>query len=683
LPSSQLVIPVLLLVQSAAASTASVPPVQAADPPQKPLAERYTKLERMVPMRDGVALFTSIYLPKSTESLQPIVMQRTPYSCAPYGEERFPDSIGPSPEFHRRDYIVVRQDVRGCWRSEGTFENMRPQRVLHDGGRAPEHGAIDESTDTWDTIDWLMKNVPGHNGRVGLWGISYPGFYAAAGMIGAHPALKCSSPQAPIADWFFDDFRHHGALFLPHAFHFLNGFGVARPGPTSERRPAAFEFSSPDGYRFFLELGPLRNADERCFKGKVAYWNELLAHPNYDEFWQARNLLPHLRNVAPAVLTVGGWFDAEDLYGPLQIYRAIERLNPGVENALVMGPWSHGGWARGDGDQLGDIRFGGKPSLWYRTQVELPFFERHLRAEAGSAAGGAVAAAATAPVAEATVFETGANRWRTFAQWPPKEAVPTTWYVRGDSMLARDVPPTDGEACDEFLSDPRKPVPSNGAIVQGMTREYMIEDQRFASTRPDVLTWQTPPFEQELTLVGPLLAHLHVSTTAEDCDWVVKVIDVFPDDFAWPAEPDPGAAVAAGAPSSASPSASPPRPASRATPMGGYQMLVRSEVIRGRFRDSYAEPKPFRPGEPSLVRLPLQDVLHTFAKGHRLMIQVQSSWFPLVDRNPQKWVADISRAEAADFRPAMHRVWRDATRPTRIEVAVLPANPQSMETSER
>ncbi|MBM4014888.1 MAG: CocE/NonD family hydrolase, partial [Planctomycetes bacterium] len=405
----------------------------------------------MVPMRDGVALFTAIYLPKTSEALQPVVLQRTPYSCAPYGEDKFPDSIGPSAAFHQREYIVVRQDVRGCWRSEGVFENMRPQLVRHGGDPAPAPAAggasaIDESTDTWDTIDWLIKNVPGHNGRVGMWGISYPGFYAAVGMIGAHPALKCSSPQAPIADWYFDDFRHHGALFLPHAFHFLNGFGVERPGPTSERRKSAFEFPTPDGYQFFLELGPLKNADARCFQGKVAYWNELLAHPNYDEFWQARNLLPHLRNVAPAVLTVGGWFDAEDLYGPLQIYRAIERLNPGVENALVMGPWSHGGWARGDGDRLGDIRFGGKQSAWYREQVELPFFERHLRADppapaAGTDATVAAAAAATAaavapPPPEATVFETGANRWRTFAQWPPKEATPTTWYVRGDSMLA-------------------------------------------------------------------------------------------------------------------------------------------------------------------------------------------------------------------------------------------------------
>ncbi len=648
-------------------ATLAQAPAPVAPAPLAPLSERYTKLERMVPMRDGVALFTAIYLPKTSEALQPVVLQRTPYSCAPYGEDKFPDSIGPSAAFHQREYIVVRQDVRGCWRSEGDFENMRPQLVRHGDAPPPPAGAIDESTDTWDTIDWLIKNVPGHNGRVGMWGISYPGFYAAAGMIGAHPALKCSSPQAPIADWFFDDFRHHGALFLPHAFHFLNGFGVERPGPTSDRRPSAFEFPTPDGYQFFLELGPLKNADARCFHGKVAYWNELLAHPNYDEFWQSRNLLPHLRNVAPAVLTVGGWFDAEDLYGPLQIYRAVERLNPGVENTLVMGPWSHGGWARGDGERLGDVRFGGKQSAWYREQVELPFFERHLRADPH-----APGAAAPPPPAEATVFETGANRWRTFAQWPPPEAEPTAWYLRGDSMLARDAVPTDTEACDEFLSDPRKPVPSNGAIARGMTSEYMIEDQRFAACRPDVLTWRTGPLEQELTLVGPLLAHLWVSTTREDADWVVKVIDVFPDDFAWPAEPE--IASAAGAAAAAAGDAR-PRRASRDTPMGGYQMLVRSEVIRGRFRDSYAEPRPFQPGEPTLVRLPLQDVLHTFRKGHRLMIQVQSSWFPLVDRNPQTWVADISQADAAAFQPATHRIWRDATHPTRIEVAVLPATP--------
>lgn len=642
-----------------AAVLAQVPPPATAPPAPQPLAERYAKLERMVPMRDGALLFTAIYLPKAAEALQPIVMRRTPYSCAPYGEDKFPDALGPSKAFTERDYIVVLQDVRGCWRSEGTFENMRPQQPRSAVG-APSSAAIDESTDTWDTIDWLVKNVPGHTGRVGLWGISYPGFYAAAGSIDAHPALKCSSPQAPIADWFFDDFRHHGALFLPHAFHFLNGFGVERPGPTAERRPPAFEFPTPDGYQFFQELGPLANADARWFKGKVPYWNELLAHPNYDSYWQVRNLLPHLRKVAPAMLTVGGWFDAEDLYGPLQTYRALERLNPGIENALVMGPWSHGGWARGDGDRLGAIQFGGPQSLWYREHVELPFFERHLRGEPGGVGGGAT----PPPPAEATVFETGANRWRSFAQWPPKEATPTTWYVRGDGMLARDAPPTDGEACDEFLSDPRAPVPFTGKIERGMSREYMVDDQRFAARRPDVRVWQTAPLAADLTLVGPLLAHLWVSTTAADADWVVKVIDVFPPDFAWPAEP--GAAEASGS------SGRNGRDGSDEV-MGGYQMLVRSEVIRGRFRDSYAEPKPFRAGEPTLVKLPLQDVLHTFKQGHRLMVQVQSSWFPLVDLNPQSWVADISQADPAAFVAATHRVWRDAQHPTRIELSILPA----------
>ncbi|MSR48060.1 MAG: CocE/NonD family hydrolase [Planctomycetes bacterium] len=626
-------------------------------------SDRYAKWERMVPMRDGTSLFTAIYLPKSsllqdsTAETHPILMRRTPYSCGPYGEDKFPDSLGPSAGFPLRDYIVVHQDVRGCWRSEGEFVDMRPQRAPDPVVLGDEvANCTDESTDTWDTIDWLVKNVPANNGRVGMWGISYPGFYAAAGMIDAHPALKCSSPQAPIADWFFDDFRHHGALFLPHAFWFLNGFGVPRPGPTSERRPSAVELTVQDGYDFFLGLGPLKNIDATLFKGRVPYWNELLAHPNYDSFWQARNLLPHLRKVAPAVLTVGGWFDAEDLYGPLKIYRAIEQLNPGIENTLVMGPWAHGGWGRGDGDRLGNVRFGAKQSLWYREQIELPFFERHLRGQS------------PAPQAEATIFETGANRWRAFEQWPPKEAVPHAWFVRGDQMLAQDAAPTDLEACDEFTSDPRKPVPFTEPIVNGMSRAYMTDDQRFAARRPDVLVYQTEPLAEELTLVGPLLAHLWVSTSREDADWIVKLVDVFPPAFEYPAEEGGGEGGAGEARRAAKTDPPPP-------PMGGYQMMVRSEVIRGRFRDSYAEPKPFAPGVPALVKLPLQDVLHTFQKGHRLMFQVQSSWFPLTDRNPQSWVDDIAQADAAAFVPATHRVWRDAAHPTRIEVATLPATP--------
>jgi len=609
---------------------------QAAPPAAPPLSERYTKLERMVAMRDGAQLFTAIYLPKSTDVPHPIVMRRTPYSCAPYGEEKFADSLGPSPLFAEHDYIVVFQDVRGCWRSEGTFDNVRPQIAAEPGAK------IDESTDTWDTIDWLVKNVPGSNGKVGLWGISYPGFYAAVGMIDAHPALACSSPQAPIADWFFDDFFHHGAFFLPHAFWFMNGFGVERPGPTSERRKPAFEADVTDGYDFFLAMGPLKNADAKWFRGKVPYWNVLASHPNYDGYWQARNLLPQLKKVAPAVLTVGGWFDQEDLNGPLQIYRAIERQNPGVENALVMGPWSHGGWARGDGDRLGNVRFNGKQSAWYRDHVEFPFFERHLRGQQQLAA-----------PAEATVFETGSNEWRTFDQWPPKGTATRSFFAAGGGRLAASAP-SDGDAFDAFTSDPAKPVPFSEQVTRGMTREYMTDDQRFATRRPDVLTFASEPLDADVTLAGPLVAHLWVSTSRDDADWVVKLVDAHPDDFKY-----------AGADGDAAKS----DPAQR--PMGGYQMMVRSEVIRGRFRDGYAQPKRFEPDAPTQVKLPLHDVLHTFKKGHRIVFQVQSTWFPLVDRNPQQWVDNVFEAGEADFVPATHKVWRDAGHPTRFEAGVL------------
>jgi putative CocE/NonD family hydrolase len=620
-----------------------------AAPPK--LADRYTKIERRIPMRDGVELFAAIYLPKDAGSPHPILLKRTPYSCAPYGEANVPDSIAPSSLFTDRDYIVVLEDVRGCFQSGGDFEHMRWDV---------------EARDAWDTIDWLVKNVPSSNGRVGLWGISYPGFYAAAGAIDAHPALKAVSPQAPIADWFFDDFHHHGAFFLAHSLNFFKGFGIPREGLRTEwPKESAFTMGTPDGYRFFLELGALSNVEPKLFRGRVPYWSAFVEHPNYDDYWKSIDLLPHLRRVAPAVLTVGGWFDAEDLYGPLQVYRATERLNPGAWNALVMGPWSHGGWARTDGDRLGNVRFGGRQSLWYREQVELAFFERHLRDQPAK------------ELAEATMFETGANRWRSFEQWPPKGAQPRSLILRGDRMLALDSPPAEPRdapaspkaardlvACDEFTSDPRSPVPFTEAIDPGMTRAYMTDDQRFAARRGDVLSWQSAPLDADVTLAGPLLANLWVSTSQQDADWVVKLVDVFPGDFQWEGED-----------AEAAKQELTQRPAGAETPrpMGDYQMMVRSEVIRGRFRDGYAEPKPFTPGEPTLVKLPLQDVLHTFRKGHRIMIQVQSTWFPLVDRNPQKWVDNVFAATDADFVPAVHRVWRDPAHATRIDVLVLPA----------
>ncbi len=594
------------------------------------LRNTYEKREVLIPMRDGTKLFTAIYRPRDRSQTYPILFHRTPYRAKPYGADAYPEQLGPSPLLADSQYIFVYQDVRGAFMSEGTFEDMRP----HTGPNRPE-GATDESTDCYDSIEWLLQHVEGHNGKVGMWGISYPGFYAAAGMIDAHPALVAVSPQAPIADWYFDDFHHHGAFFLPHAFNFLASFGLPRPEPTTERHPR-FDHKTPDGYAFFLDLGPVRYADERYLKGRANMWNEMVAHPDYDEFWQARNLLPHLRNVAPAVMIVGGWFDAEDLYGPLQIYRAIEANNPTVDNTLVMGPWGHGGWARTTGESLGNVRFGAKHSLYYQKEIEFRFFERHLKGADHS------------PLPEAVVFETGGNRWHHFDSWPPKQLRSATYFL-GESEKLYTQHPGNPRGFDAFVSDPQKPVPYTQEITTGMTKAYMTDDQRFAARRPDVLVYQTPPFAEDTTLAGPIVADLWVSTSQTDADWVVKIIDVYPNHASDPEGLTPG------------------------VHHGGYQQMVRSEVMRGRYRESYSQPKPFQPNRPTHLRLPLQDVLHTFKPGHRLMIQIQSTWFPLVDRNPQTYVENIFAADERDFVAATHRVYFSKKYPSRIEVSILPA----------
>jgi putative CocE/NonD family hydrolase len=605
----------------------------AQDAAEKPsIRDRYSKYEYQIPMRDGIRLFTSVYAPRDTSKEYPILMMRTPYSVAPYGPNNYPPfGLGPNHLFSDDGFIFVFQDVRGCFMSEGIFENMRPHI---DRKTSPRD--VDESTDTYDTIDWLLKNVPGHNGKVGQWGISYPGFYSSAGMIDHHPALVAVSPQAPIADWFFDDFHHHGAFFLPHGFNFLSAFGRARPKPTT-KWPGGFNHGTQDGYQFFLNMGSLKNANTRYLKGEIAFWNTITEHPNYDEFWQARNLLPHLKNTAPAVLTVGGWFDAEDLYGALKTYRAIEKQNPGIFNVIVMGPWAHGGWARGDGERLGNVYFDAKTSEYYRTNIEFPFFHRYLKDDT------------EAPqLPEATMFETGVNRWRAFANWPPKNLSRRNLHFRAREGLSFESAEEPGQVYDEFVSDPHKPVPFTQAINIGMTREYMTDDQRFAGRRSDVLSYQTEPLQEDITLAGPLDAELWVSTSGTDSDWVVKLIDVFPAKADDPKEITPG------------------------EHMGGYQMMVRSEVIRGRFRESNAEPKPFVANQPTKVPLELQDVLHTFQKGHRIMFQVQSTWFPLVDRNPQKYVPNIYEANDDDFVSATQRVYRSRDYPSAVRVGVLP-----------
>jgi putative CocE/NonD family hydrolase len=593
----------------------------------------YTKFEYRIPMRDGVELHTTVYVPKDDSQTYPFLMVRTPYSCAPYGVDRYPASVGPNALFQKSGYIFVTQDVRGRWMSGGTFENMRPIN--------PKKGPkdTDESTDTFDTIEWLLKNVPGHNGKVGQWGISYPGFYTVCGMIDAHPALKASSPQAPVTDWFVgDDWHHNGALFLPHAFNFMANFGRAMPEQSKKFPYLTFDHGTPDGYKFFLEMGPLANADKKHFKGEVAYWNEVMKHGTYDDFWKARNVRQHVKNTRPAVMTVGGWFDAENLFGALETFKNCEANSPPKNNTLVMGPWVHGGWNGGDGDKLGDVSFAAKTGEYYREKILFPFFEYHLKGKGDD------------KHPKAWVFETGTNRWRRFDAWPPKGAEARAFtFRRGGELLASEIwdgtghPPPE---FDEFVSDPARPVPFISKTAIGMSQEYMTADQRFAASRPDVLVYQTDPLKTDLTIGGPIEVELFVSTTGTDADWVVKVIDVYPDDH-----PDPD-----------------PNP--REVRMGGYQQLVRGDVFRGKFRNSFEKPEPFEPGKVAKVKFALPDVLHTLRPGHRLMVQVQSTWFPLVDRNPQTF-CDIYTASEADFKKQMHRVYRDSEHPSKITVRVI------------
>ena len=622
--------------------TSAIASVALADERADYVRMHYTKYEVHIPVRDGAKLFTAIYVPNGARADRsyPILLLRTPYTVGPYGIDQYKTVLGPSPEFETSGYIFVFQDVRGRYMSEGEFVNMRPHIAAKTGQQ------IDESSDTYDTIDWLIKNVKHNNGRVGQWGISYPGYYTSAGAIDSHPALKAVSPQAPIADWFFDDFHRNGAFVLPMGFNFFSSFGVSRPEPTplgAER----FNHGTKDGYQFFLDLGPLPNVNEKHFNGRIAFWNEMAAHPNYDAFWQERNLLPHLKNITASVLTVGGWYDTEDLYGPLQTYAAIERMNPNTQNRLVMGPWYHGGWNREDGSKLGSANFGFATAKWFRDQVQLPFFEFHLKDKG------------TLGLAEATVFETGSNRWREFDSWPPKGTETKTLLFAPQGQLSEQpaapktnqVADKNNSAFDEFVSDPAKPVPYTMEITSAWAKEYMTEDQRFAAWRPDVLVYRGEPLRTDLTIAGSITADLWVSTSEGDADWVIKVIDEFP-----------------GTPQA---NVKPGDPAFEAFP-SGRQQLLRAGVMRGRFRDSFSEPKPFVANKPTRVTIKLDDILHTFPAGHRLMLQVQSTWFPFIDRNPQKFVENIFEAKEADFVKATHRLYHTPELPSRIEFSVLP-----------
>ncbi|HTM99104.1 MAG TPA: CocE/NonD family hydrolase [Pedobacter sp.] len=589
----------------------------------------YTKIERQIPMRDGVKLFTAIYIPKDQSKKYPFLMSRTPYTVAPYGEDKYKLSLGTFPGLMKEGFIFVYQDVRGRWMSEGNFEDIRPQTLK----KGPKD--IDESTDTYDTIDWLIKNIQNNNGKVGISGISYPGFYSTTSLPNAHPALKAVSPQAPVTDWFIgDDFHHGGALFLMDAFSFMTSFGVPRPKPiTPDQGPKPFKFNIQDNYRFYLEAGSVKNLKDKYFADSIKFWNNLFKHPNLDTFWKARTITQHLTNIKPAVMVVGGFFDAEDAYGTFATYKAIEKQNPNANNILVAGPWFHGGWVRSTGSSFGDIQFGQPTSTYYQENLELPFFKYYLKGEGDF------------KPAEANIFVTGSNQWKRFNAWPPAETENKNIYLHPNDKLAFEkVGRTD--SWDEYVSDPANPVPYQNGVQAKRTREYMIDDQRFAARRPDVKTYQTDILTEDITLTGPVLANLVVSTTGTDADYVVKLIDVYPED------------------------AENPSPNPTGVMMGGYEMLVRGEILRGKYRNSFEKPEPFVPGAITKVNYALPDVAHTFKKGHRIMIQIQNSWFPLADRNPQKFM-NIYQAEPKDFQKATHRIYHDTHNSSFITVKVL------------
>ena len=593
--------------------------------------ERYTKYEFQVPMRDGARLFTSVYVPKDTSKTYPFLVTRTPYSVGPYGVDAYRSALGPSEHFEKEGFIFVYQDARGRYMSEGEFKQVRPHVPVK---RGPKD--VDESSDMYDTVAWLLDHVPNNNGRVGMVGVSQPGFHVAASIIDAHPALRAASPQAPTADYYLgDDVYHNGAFMLAANFGFYSSFRPRIGGPALPKQEPRFDYGTPDGYQFYLGLPPLAEVNARLFDGKAGYWQEIVDHPNYDEFWQIRSVWKYAKNITPAILNVGGWFDAEDPMGPLHMYRAIEKNSPTTDNRLVMGPWSHGGWGRGTGERLGNLSFAINTGEVFREDVQFVFFMHHLK-DAPLPAG----------FPKAWMFATGVNEFRRLESWPPKDLRPTTIALGSDGRIVAGA--ATGEAArtfDEYVSDPDRPVPYLGYVVQGMSGDYMTEDQRFAATRPDVLVYSSPVLDGDLTLAGPVGVKLTVSTTGTDSDFVVKLIDVYPGDYPQPevVPAQPGQ-----------------RPPSNYVRMGAYQQLVRGEPFRAKFRQSFEKPVPMTPGEPTEVQFDLPDIYHVFRRGHRVMVQIQSSWFPLVDRNPQVFT-DIPKAKRSDFRKATQRVYHSST----------------------
>jgi putative CocE/NonD family hydrolase len=583
----------------------------------------YIKYEFRIPMRDGIKLYTAVYAPKDLPQPYPIMIQRTPYSVGPYGIDNYRPRIGPSELAEKEGFIFAYQDVRGRYMSEGTFIDVPPHKTVLSGRKD-----TDESTDTYDTVDWLVKNVPNNNGRVGMWGISYPGFFAAYGLMNSHPALKAVSPQAPMGDvGNGDDAYHNGAFHLAANFGFYVFFKPR--GPEPERPPQQFlpfNYGTRDAYDFYLRMGPLANANERFLKNENVYWNDILKHPSYDAFWQTRAQAPYMKNVTPATLFVGGWFDAEDLSGPLKLFRAIEKDGPKAPNTLVMGPWCHGCWAdESVQTKLGDMDFASNTGEFFREHIELPFFIQNLKGK-----GEGLKTLPDSEIPKAWLFETGTNQWLRFPEWPPQNASSKSLYLGAHGTLS--FTGSSAQTADEYVSDPGKPVPLMAGIGDGMPRDYMTYDQRFSSRRPDVLVYQTPALDHDLTIAGPITPVLKVSTSGTDSDFMIKVVDVYPNEYPNP-DPDPAG-----------------------VQMGGYQQLVRGEPFRGKYRNSFSKPEPFTPGKAAKIEFVMPDVCHTFRTGHRIMVQIQSTWFPLVDRNPQRF-EDIPTAKVSDFVKATERVY--------------------------
>jgi len=621
---------ILVLVLMATVSSCKKTKTQSAAPTSQTevkntfAKDNYTKQEVMITMRDGIKLHTTIYSPKDTSKTYPILMKRTPYSCRPYGEDTIPTKIGPNKYLMQEGNIMVYQDVRGRWNSEGVYDNMRAYIPNKTGNQT------DEASDTYDTIEWLINNVDNNNGKVGTYGISYPGFYATYSLLDAHPALKAVSPQACIGDFFFDDFYHNGAYLLSY-WRATSVFGYMKDYPTTESWYTFPDIGTQDQYQFFLDHTPLRKLDDFYDEDNV-FMEQLKEHVTYDDFWQSRDIIQHLKDIKPATMIVGGQFDAEDLYGPYNTYQSIEK-NSNNYNTLVFGPWSHGDWARTKERQvIGNIHFGDGLSDGFQKNVETKFFNHFLKGDANGETG----------LAEAYMFDTGKKEWQSFATWPPKNTAKESYFLQPDERLTQQA--NRMMASSDFISDPKKPVPYSEDIKVVFTpRKFMTDDQRFASRRPDVLTFETEILEDDITFAGDILAKLNVSVTGTAADWIVKVVDVFPantkntDDV------------------------------QDHLRLSNYHMLVRSEVLRGRFRNSMTKPEPFVPNEKTAVNLQLQDVFHTFKKGHKIQVQVQSTFFPYIDINPQTYVDNIFEAKEADFKAQTHKVFNDSS----IEFTVL------------